>query len=122
MKLGDIIDNIFALRNEKDELQSRISDINGQIDELQYKAVTMMQEEGLDKTSTSIGSVSLKIEQYPNVKDIGALVDWAYTNGKPEILQRRVSKTVFDEYFQETGEYPDGIDTYEKATLNYRRK
>lgn len=122
MKLGDIIDRIFELRKEKDELAAQVSDINVEIEELQYRATTMMQEEGIEKTSTENGSVSLKVEQYPNVKDLDALVNWAYQNGKPDILQRRISKSVFDEVFEATGEYPDGTDAYPKVSLNYRRK
>ena len=122
MKLGDIIDKIFELRQKKDDINAELKELNAEINDLEYQAICAMDDAGLDKTSTGSGSVSMKIEQYPNVTDLNSLVNWAFENGKPEILQRRVSKGVFKEYFEETGEYPDGIDTFEKKTLNYRRR
>lgn len=121
-KLGVVIDEIFALRLRKEQLNEELSEVNRQIGDLEFQAIETMEDAGLDKSSTGEGSVSLKIEQYPQVKDLNDLVNWAYENGRPDILQRRVTTTVFKEIYEETGAFPDGIDTYEKKTLNYRKK
>ena len=121
MKLGDIIDSIFMLRAEKEKLSTEVTEINKRIEQLEMMAIDTMEDVGVDKSATGLGSVSLKIDQYPQVKDMNALVNWAHENGRADILQRRVTTSVFAEVFADTGEYPDGVDTYERKTLNYRR-
>jgi hypothetical protein len=122
MKIGELVDQLFVKRSRKEELEEELKGVKAEIEKLEYDCIQAMKDEGVDKTSTGSGSVTLKVEQYPSVTDLEALVDWAHANGMAGILQRRVSKTVFDEYFEDTGEYPDGVDTYVKEKLNFRRK
>jgi hypothetical protein len=121
MNKGELSDKLFELRAQKDELNNQLSDINKEIDQVEYYLIQAMEEDGLDQLRSGKGLISKKVELYPQVEDLDGLVKWAYENGKPEILQRRVSKGVFDEIFQQSGEYPDGVKTYEKKTLNYRK-
>lgn len=122
MNLGELNDRLFELREKKDKLRSELSEVQAEIDKVEYQLIEKMEETGLDKISTDRGTASMKIEIYPSVADLNALVNWAYENNKPEIVQKRVSKKVFEEWFEQTGEFPEGIKTYERKKLNVRRK
>lgn len=119
--IGSLIDKLYELRIRKEELNSSLSELNKEIDSLEYDIIRKMEEAGVDKTSTGSATVTRKVELYPQVEDISALVEWAAANGRPEILQKRVSKSVFDEIFKEEGLYPDGVKTYNKESLLFRK-
>lgn len=119
--VGELIDELFRLRNEKDDINGQLKTINEQISSVEYSIITAMEEQGIQQTRTGAGSVSMKVEMYPQVEDLHELVAWAYHNGRADILQKRVASGVFKEIFEDTGMFPEGIKTYEKKTLNVRR-
>ena len=121
MNTGELANQLFELRARKDDLNSMLADVNKEIDQAEYSLIEAMEGDGLTQLRTDGGLISKKVELYPQVEELDSLVKWAYENNKPEILQRRVSKGVFDEWLDKTGEFPDGIKTYEKKTLNYRK-
>lgn len=119
--LGKNIEEIMSLRADKAELESQIKDINETIERLEYAAIQQLEEAGLEKVKTARGSATLKVDMYPQVEDLDAIVKWAYENGRSDILQRRVSPAVFKEIFEQQGVFPDGVKTFQKKTLNYRK-
>lgn len=108
------------------ELRKRVSGvekaIKAEMDKLDEAVQEEMEELGVEQLATGVCAVTKQVELYPNVSDINALVGWAYENGQAGILQRRVTKGVFDEVFQETGEYPPGINAYNKTKLLVRKR
>ena len=42
--VGKVVESMFKLRAEKDELNGRIKEINRALEELEYKAVRLMDE------------------------------------------------------------------------------
>lgn len=120
--LGDKIDRLYDINAEIDELKSRLSDLNKDKDALEYQILQDMENIGVDKVRGSKGTASMKVDLYPQVKDMEALVNWASETGNTAILQKRVSSGVFKEYFEQNGEYPPGIEAYNKSTLNFRRQ
>ena len=121
MQIGDLINRLYELRQEKDSIAASLSEMNKEIDSIEFEILKDMETSGLDKMSTPAGTVTRKVELYPQVEDLSSLVQWAAENGRPEILQKRVSKAVFDEIYKDTGEYPGGINTYNKETLSFRK-
>lgn len=113
--LFDGREKIRALEAEKTEVQKTF-------DEIEYVMITKLESAGLSSAGIERCTFSLKVEPYPQVKDMQLFVKWAADNDKPEMLQKRVSAAVFREYFEQTNEMPDGIDTYEKKTLGMRKR
>ncbi len=120
--LGQMIDDLYELKMQRDGVKESLKELEQRIDQLEFNVLKEMEKSGVDKTSTSKATASRKVELYPQVEDINALVTWAYENNRADILQRRVSKGVFDEIYTETSSYPDGINTYNKETLNFRKR
>lgn len=121
MNLGEKIEQLYNLRAAKDQLNAKLSDINKDIDSLEFEIITSMEDAGIEKTTTPFGTATRKVDLYPQIKDKRAFVQWMADNDKAEMIQSRVSKAVFDEYFTQEGAYPDGVDTYNKQTLSFRR-
>lgn len=118
-QLGDAL---FEGREKIRQLEALKTEEQKRFDEIEYLMITKMEEAGLTSAGISRCTFSLKVEPYPQVKDMALFVKWAADNDKPEMIQKRVSSAVFREYFEQTNELPDGVDTYEKKTLGMRKR
>lgn len=118
-QLGDAL---FEGRERIRQLEALKTEEQKRFDEIEYLMITKMEEAGLTSAGISRCTFSLKVEPYPQVKDMALFVKWAADNDKPEMIQKRVSSAVFREYFEQTNELPDGVDTYEKKTLGMRKR
>lgn len=118
-QLGDAL---FEGREKIRQLEALKTEEQKRLDEIEYLMITKMEEAGLTSAGISRCTFSLKVEPYPQVKDMALFVKWAADNDKPEMIQKRVSSAVFREYFEQTNELPDGVDTYEKKTLGMRKR
>lgn len=122
INVGERVDILAALRLAKEEAERKVKDINEEISKIEYEIISAMEEQGTDRVSNSSGTVSLKVEMYPQVEDMESLVNWCAENNRPDMIQKRVSSTAFKEYFEEMNEFPDGIKTYEKKSLGFRKR
>jgi len=121
MLLGEKIDKLYELKVKKDGLTAELSELGKEIYAMEYGLLTEMEDLGIDKVQATKGTATRSVNMYPQVKDKQAFVSWILDNNKVEMIQSRVSAGVFREYFEETGEYPDGIDTYQKSTILFRK-
>lgn len=119
--LGQLASELFTLRRRKDELNSLLKEVNKEISALEYKIINSMDDTGIDKLSVSEGTISKRVELYPKIEDKEAFINWAVENGYVGMIQGQVNRAVFREFFNETNEYPDGVDAYEKPVLSVRR-
>lgn len=122
MKIDERITKLFQYREELTALKAQCSEVQQLIDEEEYHLIQEMERVGVESAGCDLGTARVKIEMYPQIKDQEAFLRWCNTNEKFDMVQKRVSKGSFDEYFKETGEFPDGLETYEKTTLSLRRK
>lgn len=122
MSIEELGTRLFKAREAIRELEAHKSDVQKMYDDMEYVMIQKMQELGLSNAGIPACTFSLKVEMYPQVKDIDAFVKWAADHDKAEMLQRRVSAAVFREYFEQTNEMPEGVDTYEKMTLGMRKR
>lgn len=122
MQIEERIKHLFSLRSAIADINIQKSELQRQYDEEEYLLIVDMQEAGLTKGGTDDGTVSIKVESYPKIEDMNAFVQWCADNGKAEMLQKRVSKAVFDEFYKNENEYPDGVDTYDKTVVSLRKR
>jgi predicted nucleic acid-binding Zn-ribbon protein len=120
--LGEMSDKLAELKTQMDGINERKSDLQKEIDALEFQIITRMDESGVDRISSSNGTATLKVEMYPQVENMEELVQWCADNGRADMIQKRISSTAFKDFFDETNEYPDGVKTYEKKSILFRRK
>lgn len=121
MNLGNLADKLFELYDKKSELDQQRKELQEEIDQLERELIAEMDAEDLPKISSKLGSFTRKTELYPQVQDMDAFVQFAVENGYTSMLQKRINRGPFQEYFEETGMYPDGVDAFIKDTLIRRR-
>lgn len=117
--IGKLVDQIFALRKKKAELEASVKDVEGQIADLDSEVLEAMEKAGIEKTATKAGSVSLGTSVVANVTDWDSFYAYIYKNKLGHLLQRRVSDPAWRE-LQEQGKKVPGTEPFTKKKLNYR--
>lgn len=120
--IGTIGNRLYELRAQKEELSEQVKGINTEIDRLEGRLVEMMDEQGIEKASCDLGSLTRKVELYPTVTDKEAFVEFAFSEAHDlGLMVVSANRAAFKAYFETTGEYPDGVDAHIRASINYRR-
>jgi hypothetical protein len=122
MNIEERIDKLFELRESISALKQEESALQEEYDREEYALIEDMQSAGLSRGGTDRGTVSIKMEKYPQVVDMESFVNWCANNGRPDMIQKRVSTTSFKEYFEQKNEYPDGLDTYDRVKVSLRKR
>ena len=119
--LGMKTSKLFELREKKAEVNAVLSEINKDIEDLEYRIGQEMESTGLDKMSVAEGTVSRTVKLYPKIEDMETFIKWCADNDRTDMIQKRVNEGSFREFFEQNNMYPEGLDAYEKSSLNVRR-
>lgn len=117
--VGSLIDQIWAVREEKRRLEADVKEVASRIAELEEQLMERLQAEGLDKASGTKATVFVSTNTVAAVEDWDAL--WAYIikNKYTHLLQRRVSDPAYRELL-EAGKKVPGVQPFVKRSLNVR--
>ena len=118
-KLNDLLAETAKVRNQIKVVQSEEKLLKSQQRELESQISIRMQEQGLDKISNDICTISLKNEIVPDVEDWDALQQHVAETGEFELLHRRVSATAYREKVALGADVP-GVANRELTRINYR--
>ena len=89
--------------------------------ELEYEIAIKMQEQGLEKVSNDLCTISVKAEMVPSVQDWDAVHQHIIDTNQFELLQKRMSATAWRELAKMGMEVPGVVGT-ELTRVNYRSK
>jgi hypothetical protein len=119
--LGALIDQMFALREKKRELEAAIKGVEGEVSELEAQIMEGMEAQGVDKMSGVTASVSITTNTVANVTDWDAF--WAYIHKMKygHLIQRRVSDPAYRELL-DSGKQVPGVEPFSKRRLNLRTR
>jgi hypothetical protein len=119
--LGALIDQMWALRDKKRALEASIKDLEGQIGDIESSLMEQMNEQGVDKMSGALATVSITTNTVAQVEDWDAF--WAFIHKKKygHLLQRRVSDPAYRELLGQGVTVP-GVSPFSKARLNLRAR
>lgn len=118
-KLNDLLAETAKVRNQIKVVQSEEKLLKSQQRELESQISIRMQEQGLDKISNDICTISLKNEVVPTVEDWDALHQHVTDTGQFELLQKRVSATAYRELIAAGIDVP-GVKSTELTRINFR--
>ena len=88
-------------------------------EELDYKLMTKLDEQGLSRTANDRASVSINNDTVPDVTDWDALYEHINSTKDYSLLQRRVSSTAYKELLK-LGEEIPGLQPREIRRINFR--
>lgn len=121
-KYKNLVTELRNLKEQKEKKNEEIKAINSSITQVENMLMSELQTDGLDTIKVSgIGTVYITTTDYPQVTDMDSFVNWCAENNRADMIQKRVSSTAFKQYVEEFNEYPDGVDSYVKETVNLRR-
>jgi hypothetical protein len=118
-KLNDLLAETAKVRNQIKVVQSEEKLLKSQQRELESQISIRMQEQGLDKISNDICTISLKNEIVPTVEDWDSLHEHITDTKQFELLQKRVSATAYRELIAAGMDVP-GVKSTELTRINFR--
>ena len=119
LAVGATIDQIWAVREEKRNLEAQVKEASARIEELETQLMERLEKEGLDKATGTKASVSIGTSVVADVQDWDSF--WAYIlkNKYTHLLQRRVSEPAYRELL-DAGKKVPGVQPFTKRKLNVR--
>ena len=115
--LGVLSKKYFTLKESNRELESQKKSNNGEIAIIQSQILQIMESSGLTKFGTDFGTLTSKIDLYPNIKDFAKFITWVYKTRGFEFLQKRANAAPIREMLKNANMIPPGIENFEKETL-----
>ena len=121
MKLNEMIDKAYGLREEKRALEKLVTKIKAELADLDNEILEKLDEVGTTIANGEKAAVAKSFDTVATVKDWNAFGQWIIDNGHLHLLQRRVSNPAYRELLNAEGSIP-GTEPFTKVTLNLRAK
>ena len=117
---GSMIDEMYELRNQKQDYESKAKKIKEQMDVLESAIINRLD---IDETTMSRGKTASAIlteQEIPKVEDWDEFYQYIQENEAFHLLQRRVSTAAARETL-EAGEIIAGVGTFTKRAISLRK-
>jgi len=117
--LGALIDQMWAVREEKRKLEEQLKEVEGRLSELDTKLQERLASDGLDKATGTKASVSVTTTVTADVQDWDTFWGYVIKNKYTHLLQRRVSDPAYRELL-DAGKKVPGVQPFLKKRVNLR--
>lgn len=117
--IGEDGELLFTLRDRKRALEAEVKALEDQAKEVEERLLKSMDFAGVDKFSTSRGTLSISSSVVADVQDWEAFGAYVIKNKFLHLLQRRVSDPAYRELL-ESGKKVPGVLPFTKKRLNVR--
>lgn len=119
IKLDDMIDEMFLIRERKRELTKQLKAIEKESDLLQANLLIKMKEVGTDYARGKLASATITEQEVPTIDDWGKVSEWISENDAIYLLHRKVSSGAWTELRNAGTEIP-GIEPFIKRTISLK--
>lgn len=120
--LKDNINQLKKIKAKKEDLSKKIKEINQQEEYLEGLIINEMQQEGLTKVTAVGVTCSIKNDVYPKIEDWDNVLSFIIKEKKFALFSKKINTPLWREMLLEDGISIQGISTYEKQSLLFRRK
>ena len=118
-KLTDLLAEVANVRNEVKAVQAQEKLLKTEQRELETQISIRMQEQGLDRISNDVCTISLKNEIVPTVENWDLLQEHVAKTNQFELLQKRMSATAYRELIALGMDVP-GVVSTELTRINFK--
>lgn len=123
---GQVIEAYLQLRALKEGLSNKHKDemapVNLKMEKLENYMLSLLNSANVDSMAfKGVGTMFKKDVQSVTVAEWDATLQWIKDNNAWEFLERRVSKTVVNEYAEANGEVPPGIAVTNTTVVQVRK-
>jgi len=125
MNIADKVKIYIRLRDrraqrKKDFEESDAGDKAAQ-EKIEAMILEQFNEDGTDSVKTEFGTAYRSIKTTASVADWDATLDFIRKNDFWSLIEKRVNKTVVEQYMEDTEELPPGVNVTRVNSINIRR-
>lgn len=121
----DVVRGYVKLRDKKNEIKRRHSEELSPINEKMATLEAWLQRDLVNRSvqsqKTAAGTAYLSTDARATVKDRDAYLQFVIENEKWDLIENRASKTVVQDYLEETGEVVPGVHYEVTQVVRVRR-
>jgi hypothetical protein len=125
MTVDDVLAAYLALRKRKEELKKEQADamapINDQMNKCLLWVQQQMQVQGLTNFKGPSGIAFLQTDTTVSVKDWDATLEWIKSTDNWSVLEKRVSKSVVQDFIEANNETPPGLHVSTEIAAHIRK-
>lgn len=123
--LEELVAKYITLRDQKARLKAKYESDVASIDEALARCegyfLKAMNDQGLTSLPTSAGVPYKQIRVSANVADWNATLPFIREHELWHMLEKRVNKTAIEQYAEENGDVPPGVNIRREVVVNVRR-
>lgn len=119
LNVDDVINALSKLKNQKDDINKQLKDLNVIKDSLEKKLCELMATAGISRASNGVATVSIGTEVVFNATDWDAVYAHVQSTGDFSIMHRRLSNAAIREIASAGGAVP-GTEAVEMQKVNFR--
>lgn len=125
MTVDQVLAAYLLLRKRKEELKKEQADamapINDQMNKCLIWVQQQMQQQGLTNFKGPSGIAFLQTDTTVSVKDWDATLEWIKTTDNWSVLEKRVSKSIVQDYIEAHNETPPGLHVSTEIAAHIRK-
>lgn len=118
--LGDKIEELAALRDQKRALNAELKDINKAFEALEIEILDLLDQQGTQFAGSNRHRATISESTVPTVTDWDEFYAYVLQQQAPYLLERRVSVAAWRELV-ESGEPVPGTEPYTRRSLSLRK-
>ena len=123
--MEELIEKYIAIRDKKAEIvadhKAKIAKIDETLDKVEAVLLVQLEENGMESARCKSGTVYKSNRTSATVADWDYVLNFIQTHDLWNMLERRVSKQAVEQYKEEHGDLPPGINWREEVVVNVRR-
>lgn len=120
VSLKDLAEEFYNLRNQKDELNEQLKELQKKLDHVEENLLEELGHEGLNRIDLDgIGSFQIASRKYFKIQDRDALIEFLHEQGDSDILS--VNHNTLNAYAKEVLERKSaqGVEDFEIPGVSY---
>lgn len=124
-KVGDYLDKYLRIRQMKREMEDRhkqeLAPLNEALSALEDHFQKTMDEAGLETLKSGSGTAYKTVQTSVKASDKVAFLEWVKQHEAWHLLDIRPAKTAVEEFVDEEGSPPPGLDMSRHMKVNVRK-
>ena len=125
MTIDEVIGAYLKLRAAKEEITKRhkeeLAPINERMEKCKLWVQQQLQAQGLQNMKAASGTAFLQTDTTVSSADWDATLAWIQANNAWAFLEKRVSKSVVQDYIESTGQVPPGLKVTTSIEAHIRK-
>ena len=117
--VANLIDRLADLKSKKTYIESDLKNVESLIKDVEGSLMEKMDSEGINKSASSAGSVTIGESIVPQVEDWDKFYNYIWENKYFHLLERRPTVTGFRELY-EMGRPVPGVLPFKKRRVTFK--